>query len=237
MSKSTKAIRDARRQQQKRRDQARSIGMIIIGVVLVLGAIVGLAYAGEQAINLIDPPLREHPQASMNSVGDPDAPIVVENYSSFKCSHCFNFFTESEELFIQNYVATGLVYYVYQPYHFDVSRIETQASHAALCAGEQGAFWEMHDILFANFTVNYTSSTIVSMADYFDLDMDAFEDCQASGKYYDQILGETQRVASELGISGTPTFVINGEVAIVGNEGYQALANAVDAALAELENE
>jgi protein-disulfide isomerase len=236
MSKSTKAIRDARRQQQKRQDQVRSIGMIIIGIVIILGAGIGLAYAGGQAYSLVDPPIREHPQANMNAVGDPNAPVVVENYSSFACGHCYNFFLESEYLLIQNYVSAGLVYYVYKPYHNARIPLANESYHAALCAGEQGAFWEMHDILYANFN-GYTSRNIEDMAEYIGVDLDTFDSCMDSDKYYDQVILETQNVVTELEITGTPTFVVNGEVAVVGNEGYEALAQAINAALEAAQNE
>lgn len=237
MNRRTKSVRKERIERQKRQQQARSIGMIIIGVIIVLGVVVGLSYAGDIAVNLIEPPLRQHPQAEMNTLGDPNAPVVVENYSSFACLHCKNFFDQSEEKFIQNFVKTGLVYYVYKPYHFDKSRLETQASHAAMCAGEQGYFWKMHDMLFANFTNAYSKTNLDDMADYFGLDMDAFDACMASEKYYDPMIEESRAAVTELEITGTPTFVINGSVAIVGNEGYEALAQAVNAALAAVDSE
>jgi protein-disulfide isomerase len=237
MSKSPKISRIERRKQQQRQKQLRAVGMMMIGIVVIAVAVLVLSNAGKSVAALIDPQLNEHPEANMNALGDPNAPVVVEEFSSFKCSHCYNFFTESEQLFIQNYVKTGLVYYVYKPYHLDVDRIETQGSHAAMCAGEQGAFWDFHDMLFTNYSIPYTASNLDDIAEYFDLDLDAFEECHDSGKYYDQILQDTENAYLDLEITGTPTFVINGEVAIVGNEGYQALAQAVETALASVQSE
>lgn len=231
MSKSQKMTRIERRKQQQRQRQLRAVGIIMIGVVVIAVAVLALSYAGRSAIALTDPQLNDHPDANMNALGDPNAPVVVEEYSSFKCSHCYNFFTESEQLFIENYVKTGLVYFVYKPYHLNVDRVETQGAHAAMCAGEQGAFWDLHDMLFSNFDTPYTPADLEDMARYFDLDMNAFRECHESGKYYDQIIQDTENAYLDLEISGTPSFVVNGEVAIVGNMGYQALADAVDAKL------
>jgi predicted DsbA family dithiol-disulfide isomerase len=92
-------------------------------------------------------------------------------------------------------------------------------------------------MLFTNYSIPYTASNLDDIAEYFDLDLDAFEECHDSGKYYDQILQDTENAYLDLEITGTPTFVINGEVAIVGNEGYQALAQAVETALASVQSE
>jgi protein-disulfide isomerase len=237
MSKSQRMTRVERRRQQQRQKQLRAVGMMLIGIVILAVAVLGFSYAGRSATKLLDPPIIDHPSADMNAMGDPDAPVVVENYSSFRCSHCANFFVQSEQLFIENYVETGLVYYVYKPYHLDADRIETQASHAAMCAGEQGAFWDFHDMFFANFRTPYTAADFVDIAEYFELDVDAFEECYESEKYYDQIFQDTEKAIIELGISGTPYFVVNGEVALMGNEGYQALSAAVEAALTAVEAE
>ncbi|MEN8240845.1 MAG: thioredoxin domain-containing protein [Chloroflexota bacterium] len=231
MTNSQKSIRAERKQRAKRQKQTQSIGMIIIGLLILVGAGLGLSYAADRAIVLVDPPGYSHPSPDMNAIGNPDAPVVVYEYSSFACSHCYNFFTDSEGLFIQNYVETGLVYYIYMPYHTDPNRIDTIGAHAAMCAGEQGAFWDMHDMLFANFATGYTRANIDQMAEYFELDMAAYEACMDSEKYYEQIINDTQNAYVELGVEGTPSFIINGELAVIGNEGYQALANAVEAAL------
>ena len=167
MTYSQKSIREERRQRARRQKQTQSIGMIIIGIVVLVGAGLGLSYATDRAIVLQDPPGHEHPLPDMNSLGDPNAPVKVVNYSSFACSHCYNFFTESEALFIENYVKTGLVNYTYQPYHSDPNRLETQAAHAAMCAGEQGAFWDLHDMAFANSATGYTRSNLDDMARIF----------------------------------------------------------------------
>jgi predicted DsbA family dithiol-disulfide isomerase len=75
------------------------------------------------------------------------------------------------------------------------------------------------------------------MAEYIGVDLDTFDSCMDSDKYYDQVILETQNVVTDLEITGTPTFVVNGEVAVVGNEGYEALAQAINAALEAAQNE
>ena len=237
MTNSQKSIRDQRRQRAKRQKQTQSIGMIIIGIVILVAVGLGLSYATDRAIVLLDPPGHSHPTPEMNAMGDPNAPVVVENYSSFACGHCYNFFSDSEGLFIENYVKTGLVYYIFQPYQTDSTQISSQASHASMCAGEQGAFWDLHDMIFANFSTGYTRSNLDDMAENFNLDLDAFDNCMDSDKYYDEIIQNTQSAYEDLGVDGTPTFVINGEVALVGNEGYAALSQAIELALATAQSD
>jgi protein-disulfide isomerase len=229
MTKTQKSIRASRQQRAKRKKQTQSIGMIIIGVLILIGAGLGLSYAADQAV--ISPPDRSHPSPNMNALGDPNAPVVVEEWSSFACGHCYDYFMDSEALFIENYVETGLVYYIYQPYHAEAGRLETQAAHAAMCAGDQGAFWDMHDIVFTYHKIGYTPAKLRSWAQDFALDMDIFDDCMDSRKYYQEIIDNTLAAYEDLEVTGTPSFVINGDLTIIGNEGYQALAQAVDAAL------
>jgi protein-disulfide isomerase len=237
MNKTSRSTINEHRSQRRRKEQAKSIGLIIIGVLVLFGAGILHKVASENAVNVLVPEDRQHPMADGNALGDPNAPVKVEVYSSFGCGHCYNFYTESEQLFIQNYVETGLVYYVYQPFDGDPTSIYTIASNAALCAGDQEKFWEMHDILFANIGTRYVQSNIDQMAEEIGLDMETYNACMESNRYIDQIIQSTENAALEMGITGTPTFVVNGEIGMVGNEGYQTLAAVVEQALSAVSDQ
>ena len=85
--------------------------------------------------------------------GDPQAPIVMEEFSDYQCPFCNRFVQETLPSLETNQIATGEVVLVY--YDFPLSSIHPQAPaahEAAYCAGEEGAaaYWAMHDALFAN---------------------------------------------------------------------------------------
>jgi len=92
---------------------------------------------------------------SWRSMGDPDAPVVVEDFADFQCPCCGQFFSNSEARLREEYVETGKVRFIFRNYPIVDSYVSngtesTLAALAALCAGEQGDFWEYHDLLFEN---------------------------------------------------------------------------------------
>ena len=70
------------------------------------------------------------------SIGDPNAPVKVVEFSNFGCSHCRTFALEKEEQFVKDYVETGKVYFTYSVFQFNED-LTLKASEAAYCAGEQ----------------------------------------------------------------------------------------------------
>ncbi len=81
------------------------------------------------------------------SIGDPNAPVKVEEFSDFRCSHCQNFALNYEADFIKKYVDTGLVYLTFHNYAF-LAEDSTDAAEATYCAAEQNAFWQYKNLLY-----------------------------------------------------------------------------------------
>lgn len=234
MSNSEKKLtRSERRAQAKRQKQMQSIGIMIIGLLIIAGAvvIVSLLQPGVQKADE-----RDYSMADMNTLGDPDAPVVVEIYSSFACIHCKNFAEGTEEQIIETYVENGDVYLVYRSFNNNPSDQFGIAGQAAYCAGDQGKFWEMHDIIFANFSsTGYTTGQLEDMANSLDLDSGAFNQCLSSEEYAGAVAEDFQK-GLELGISGTPSFSINGEFSIEGNRDFEFFSQEIESALASASN-
>ena len=103
-----------------------------------------------------------------------------------------------------------------------------------MCANEQGKFWEMKNVLYANWNGenqgNLSDRRLIAMAETVELDMDAFNSCFSDNKYRDDIQASFE-YGQELGVSGTPSAFVNG--AKVGQPGkiptFQEIAVAVDA--------
>ena len=81
-------------------------------------------------------------------LGSPFAEVVVFEFSDFECPYCRKHKRETQPFLEANYVATHKVMWVYKHFPLDIHLYATYAAEAALCAGEQGRFWQMHDILF-----------------------------------------------------------------------------------------
>ena len=94
---------------------------------------------------------QSRPQAQGLSMGDPNAPVKVEEYGDFQCPACRIFHESQEGQLIEKYIKTGLVYFTYTPFSF-IGDESVKAAEAAYCAADQGKFWEYHDMLYANQT-------------------------------------------------------------------------------------
>ena len=219
--------RQLRREQMRRRSQRQRltvIGFIILGALLIVAPIVYQMLRPVAEVIAIDP--GTHPNANDNAIGDPNAPIKIEEFSDFQCPFCERFHEETEPLLRQYYIDTGKVQFVYRSMGNWVStnigggKTESQDSAlAAYCAGEQNKFWEMHAHLFANVlgedVGSFTDKRILAIAEKVDgLDVGQFTSCYESGKYEDRVEQDMQdgRAAN---IDGTPgflvTYTVNGE--------------------------
>ncbi len=234
------------RKEQIRRKEQRSrllgIGLISIGALFVAFLII---YPNLKPVGAISAaPERTRPSVDFNTVGDPNAPIRIDEYSDFQCPFCRIFFENTEEALVQNFVADGTVYFVYHSFGAFIGAESGQAAEAAYCAGDQGKFWEMHDIIFANQTGEnvgaYTDRRLVAFAEKLELNMTDFNACFDSSKYAD-LIDEDMKNGITAGIKATPSFImtytVSGEEKTTLIEGAQTIdvfQQNIEAALAEM---
>ena len=162
-------------------------------------------------------------------LGDPNAPITIIEFSDFQCPFCGRFYSQTELQLIDDYVKTGKVRIIYRDFPLSFHPEAEPAALAAECANEQGKFWEFHDKVF----VDQDSMSIAQYkkwAQELGLNTGQFNSCLDSKKY----LAEVQKDFSDgaaAGVSGTPTFFINGQN-IVGAQPYAAFKSLIDSLLA-----
>ena len=249
--------RQVRREQIRRREQRQrliTIGLIILGALLI---VVPIAYQMLRPIaEVVAAEPRAHPNPENNSLGDPNAPITVEEFADFQCPYCEQFYNETEPLLIRYYVEPGTVKFVYRSMGNFVSdniaqakgtpaNTESQdAALAAYCAGDQNKFWEMHDYLFANVlgesVGSFTDKRIKAIAEKAGLDMSQFNSCYDSGKYKDRVQQDYED-GQAAGFTGTPgflvTYIVNGETKtklIEGAQPFNTFQQELEAALNEI---
>ena len=243
--------RQIRRDQIRRKEQRGrwiGIGLITVGALLVAFLIIWPNVKPITGITTIDPAPR--PQANANSMGNPEAPVKIVEYSDFQCPFCENFFNETEPKLVENYISTGKVYFTYRSTGNWVSAniggglTESEdAAKAAYCAGDQNMYWEMHDMIFANVlgedVGSFTDRRLAAIAEKTGLDMNQYNDCYSSDKFADQAF-QDGKDALLAGVQGTPSFVLtytdaNGkEVSelIEGAQPFSVFQEKIDAALA-----
>jgi protein-disulfide isomerase len=216
-----------KREEIKRRERIYIIGGITLAVLLLAAIIIlpNIKSVGEIKTVAANP----RPNANKNAMGDPNAPVIVEEFSDYQCPYCAKFTEQVEAGIVSKYVATGKVYFTYKPYHL-IGPESDAAAQAAYCAADQNKYWEYHDILFANQTGeevgDFTDIRLQAFAKKLGLDMDKFNTCTSTKKYAEQVQQDTLEGQNK-GITATPNFLVNGKLADMGN-----LADLIDQALA-----
>ncbi|HNP28964.1 MAG TPA: DsbA family protein [Nitrospirales bacterium] len=137
--------------------------------------------------------------------GDPKAPITLLEYSDFTCGFCEKFFHETFPKLLSEYIETGKVRFVYRDFPRGMGS-PLRAADAARCAGEQNAYWPMHDRLF-NSGGQLAPDHLKQYAKELNLQEEQFSECLASHRYMEDIEKDL-RDAGSLGIRGTPAFVL-----------------------------
>ncbi len=166
-------------------------------------------------------------------LGDPDAPITIIEFTDFQCPFCVRHFENTFPLIKANYIDQGLVKYVYKEFPLSFHPEADEASEAARCANDQGEYFSMHDKLFETQPEWGSNPEFINLfigyAEELGLDKDVFADCLNSGKYTELVQNQL-REGQQLGISGTPTFFINGNI-FVGAQPISSFATAIDSLL------
>ena len=237
---SKRQILREKRQREQQRNRWVVIGVVIIGALLVAWVLISSLKPPKVA----DFVTFDRPNADSNSAGDPTAPITITEYSDYQCPYCKKFSDETEKQLVDKFVAGGQVRFIYRSFGLFIGPESQASAEATYCAGDQGKFWQFHDILFANHTGenvgDYTTKKLQAFAKTLGLDMDAFNSCMNSSKYAERVTqdGIDGRAA---GIKATPSFVltyiVNGQVKTKLIEGAQPLSvfqTEIEAALAEM---
>ena len=192
------------------------IGGISVVAVLVAAVLISSIWQPPDEIVTVEPFSR--PVSSGTTMGDPNAPIIMDLFEDFQCPACVHYTEEVERRVAETYVASGQVYYVFHHYPFldsySTEKESQQAANASMCANEQGLFWEYHDLLFANWNGEnagaFKDSRLMAFAETLELDMDSFTTCFEENRYQVEIQADYE-LGVEMGASGTPSVFVNGQ--------------------------
>lgn len=165
--------------------------------------------------------------AGYPSRGPEEAPIVMVEFSDFECPFCRETLPILEQ--IQD-AYQGQIRFVYRQFPLtDIHPRAQKAAEASLCADEQGEFWAMHDLLFAD-PIELEIASLKVKAESLGLDRGVFDACLDSGKYAARI-DEEMLEGLGAGVTGTPTVIINGRP-LIGAQPYEAYAAVIEEELA-----
>jgi protein-disulfide isomerase len=158
--------------------------------------------------------------------GPHDAPITIVEFSDFDCPFCRNVVATVKEVLAKYPTQVRWVFR-----DFPIAAIHPgapRAHEAARCAADQGKFWEYHDALFGQASTD--PDRLTRYAKDLSLDAGSFTQCLESGKHKTAV-GRDIEEGSRLGITGTPTFFVNGRL-LVGAQPLTAFQKVIESELA-----
>jgi protein-disulfide isomerase len=164
--------------------------------------------------------------ATDHTLGPEHAPVVVVEYGDFECPICKQA-APTVRLLLERFANRVRVAFR----HFPLEQAHPHAllaAEAAESAGEQGKFWQMHDLLFAN-QEHLDARHLHSYAERLGLDMARFT-AEMDDRVFTQRIREHQESGRRSHIRGTPGFFVDGRIQDV-SFGFERLFDAVGAAL------
>jgi protein-disulfide isomerase len=160
--------------------------------------------------------------------GSENAAITLIEFSDYECPYCTKWQTEVLPQLLEAY--GNKIRFVYKDFPLiGLHDNAAPAAEAADCAGEQGKYWEYHDLLF-NGKLKLSTAAFKEYANRLNLDAPKFDDCLTSRRFQSEV-EDDYNFATNLGIRSTPTFFING-LALVGAQPLEVFQQVIDQELA-----
>ena len=164
-------------------------------------------------------------------LGDSEAPVTIVEFSDFQCPFCLRFVSDSFDLIKENYIDTGIVKFVYRDFPLSSHPQAHVMAEAAECVSEQAgneAYFEMHDALFASQTIINDQEDPLAFLKQLALDTTGVDitTCIDNGEMVEEVDADFA-AARGYGVSGTPTFFINGQK-LVGAYPYEVISELIE---------
>jgi protein-disulfide isomerase len=156
------------------------------------------------------------------SRGDAGAPVTIVEFSDYECDFCGR--AEGTVREVLN-AYQGRVRLVHQAFPLSIHPRAPKAAEAALCAGEQGRYWDMHDSLLANQGALGVDD-LKGRARALRIDVARFDACLDSGRMA-PVVESSKKLGEGIGINSTPSFFVNGRP-LSGSQPFERFKELVD---------
>lgn len=144
--------------------------------------------------------------AEKMSLGKSTAKIAIIEFSDYQCPFCVKHYQTVLPKLRERYIDKGVVMYVIKDFPLEFHNQARKAALATRCAGEQRQYWAMHNVIFDSHG-QITDELIENAAKQQHLNLSVFKQCQSDPKQLAE-LEKDMALASKLGVSGTPAFLI-----------------------------
>jgi protein-disulfide isomerase len=199
--------------------EAKFVGVVIVLAVVAVASFVifGRNTETSNPAAHVDPADLEDAGQLVRSdsytVGNPEASVTVVDFGDYQCPACKN---AEPELIALKAEYSDRVLFVHRHFPLPTSRLAQLMANAAEAAGEQGKFWEMHDLIYdgqERWSAAGTSKAIdilVGYAKSLELDTADFRAAIMEQRFKD-VIARDLADAIALGVSRTPSFFVNGQ--------------------------
>ncbi len=141
-------------------------------------------------------------------LGRQDALVTLVEFSDYQCPFCRRFMKNTLPRLKTEYIDTGKLKYVFRDLPLDrIHPYARKASEAAHCAGDQGQYWAMHDVIFENQKAVQVENLKQYARGIGGIDAEAFDACLDGGKYADKV-AKNLADGQQAGVRGTPGFFV-----------------------------
>jgi protein-disulfide isomerase len=230
MSRVRQKVRETENNSEGLDDPSKSRAILLGGLLLIvllgLGAIIFIGMGGGR--EAAPSGLYEGVTVEGRMLGDPNAPLLIRDFSDFNCPHCRDAAVNLMPDIIRAYVTTGEVRVEFVP----VSVLQNSAipATASLCAEDQGQFWPYQEKLFERQGLDtFNLDSMVSYAAELGLDSQAFRDCMLGG-IHTRTLDANNQEFRRVGAQGTPTFMV-GDTLVAGAVPFSEMRTVIEAEL------
>jgi len=204
----------------------RAAGAAAVAVALFVAASLMTAGSAQAQMASIEDALGEL------SIGSPDAPVTLHEYSSLTCPHCASFHTGALTEIKKNFVDTGKVRVVF--HDFPLDNLALAGIALARCAGPERNV-DFFDMLYQT-QANWSGSdqplqALTALARFYGLSADDVMTCLSSDELLQTIQANRDRDSDLYGIQSTPSFMLEGKK-IVGSMSYEDFEDVLNKALA-----
>ncbi len=178
---------------------------VTVGVLYLRGPVsqrLSSRRAGNEPGAMMVVPLRDKEA----SLGAASAPVTIIEYSDFQCPYCSMFRTETFPKIKAKYIDPGQVRFIHRQFPLPFPAQAMPAARAAACAGDQGLYWQLSDVMFSR-TSCLECQGVLELSKAVPLDRRRFEQCLASNPHQAEI-EQDMASAKQLSFQGTPSFVI-----------------------------
>jgi protein-disulfide isomerase len=176
---------------------------------------------------MLDPPRYTVAVAANDPVrGVESAPVTIVEFSDYQCPFCARVNPTLDQV---RKAYGDKVKIVFKDFPLPNHPQAPKASEAAHCAGEQGKYWELHDLMFANQRA-LNVPELKQYASTLGLDAAKFTQCLDSGKHAGLVAAGMAQ-GERMGVNSTPTLYINGRP-LIGAQPFEAFKAVIDEELA-----